>query len=187
MGPIGNSRLTALTGSVLLVLLAAEGATLVSLSTFVSWHIFIGMLIVPVVGLKLVSTGWRFIRYYTHKEDYVRAGPPHPVLRLIGPVVVLSTAGLLASGVALAALGPGGSFLLLLHKASFVAWLGALGIHVLGHILRLPSLAAPDVREAPRAWGARIRLALVGSTILVGTAIAVATLPLTHAWSHVVR
>jgi hypothetical protein len=187
MGPIGNSRLTALTGSVLLVLLAAEGATLVSLSTFVSWHIFIGMLIVPVVGLKLVSTGWRFIRYYTHKEDYVRAGPPHPVLRLIGPVVVLSTAGLLASGVALAALGPGGSFLLLLHKASFVAWLGALGIHVLGHILRLPSLATPDVRDAPRAWGARIRLALVGSTILVGTAIAVATLPLTHAWSHVVH
>ncbi|HEY6031322.1 MAG TPA: hypothetical protein VIU44_12185 [Gaiellaceae bacterium] len=73
-GSDGNSRLTALTAAVLLVLLAGEGATLLSLQTLLSWHIFVGMLLVPIVGLKLASTGHRFLRYYTRRAEYVLAG-----------------------------------------------------------------------------------------------------------------
>jgi len=61
----GNSHLTALTAIPLLILLAAEGLTLLSLQAYVKWHVIIGMLIVPLVGLKLGSTGYRFLRYYT--------------------------------------------------------------------------------------------------------------------------
>ena len=104
-GSDGNSRLTALTAAVLLVLLAVEGATLLSLQTLLSWPIFVGMLLVPIVGLKLASTGHRFLRYYTRRAEYVLAGPPPGPLRLLGPVVVLSPAGLFATGVALAVLG----------------------------------------------------------------------------------
>jgi hypothetical protein len=186
-GPLGNSRLTALTGSVLLVLLAAEGATLISLRSLVSWHIFIGMLLIPVVALKVASTGYRFVRYYTHTEDYVHVGPPLLLLRLLGPIVVLSSVALFATGVALAWLGPSDSFVYLLHKASFIVWVGAMSIHVLGHILRLPKLAVPDVHDARRAWSARLRLSLVAATILLGTALAVSTLPLTHVWTHAVH
>src|SRR2546428_13292023 len=91
IGPERNARLTALTGAVLLVLLAIEGFTLLSLRAMISWHIFVGVLVVPLVALKLGSTGYRFYRYYTRRPDYVRAGPPHLLLRLLGPVVVLST------------------------------------------------------------------------------------------------
>ena len=66
------------------------------------------------------------------------AGPPGLVLRLLGPVVVLSTVGLFGTGVALALLGPGTGYVLLLHKASFVVWLGSMSLHVLGHVLHLP-------------------------------------------------
>jgi hypothetical protein len=58
-GTEGNSRLTGTTAAILLVLLAAEGLTLLSLHSFLSWHIFIGMLLVPIVALKLASTGYR--------------------------------------------------------------------------------------------------------------------------------
>lgn len=57
-GATGNSRLTAQTALVLLVVLAIEGATLLSLQTFLSWHIVVGMLLVPIVGLKVASTGY---------------------------------------------------------------------------------------------------------------------------------
>ena len=107
-GVTGNTRLTAVTAAVLLVLLAVEGFTLLSLQSMLSWHIFVGMLLVPIVGLKVASTGYRFVRYYTGDRDYVRAGPPPPALRLLGPVVLLSTAGLFATGVALAVVGPAG-------------------------------------------------------------------------------
>src|SRR6266436_3027710 len=134
VGPESNARLTALTGSVLLVLLAIEGVTLLSLRTMLSWHIFVGVLVVPVVALKLGSTGYRFFRYYTRRPDYVRAGPPHPLLRLLGPVVIVATVVLLATGIALIVVGPDGGLVLTLHKASFFVWLAALGAHVLGHL-----------------------------------------------------
>src|SRR5213593_1245114 len=136
-GPEQNSRLTALAGAVLLVLLAIEAVTLISLRALLSWHIFVGVVVVPVVLLKLGSTGYRFFRYYTRRPDYVRAGPPHPLLRLLGPVVVLATVVLLGTGIALIAVGPGGGLVLTLHQASFVVWLAALGAHVLGHVGRL--------------------------------------------------
>jgi uncharacterized membrane protein YoaK (UPF0700 family) len=181
--PERNLRLTALTGAVLLVLLAVEGFTLLSLRAMLSWHIFVGVLVVPVVLLKLGSTGYRFYRYYTHRPDYVRAGPPALLLRLLGPVVVLSTLALLATGLALIAAGPGGGFLLLLHKASFVVWLGALGAHVLGHLARLPRAIGADLSgERGERRSAQLRLALVAGAVVVGAIAALAVLPYDTAW-----
>ena len=181
-GPIGNSRLTALTAVPLLILLAAEGLTLLSLQSFLEWHVVLGMLLVPLVGLKLASTGYRFMRYYTGRRAYVEAGPPTIGLRLLGPIVVASTVGLFASGVALAVLGPGTFGVLLLHKASFVVWIGAIGLHVLGHIARLPRLAAADLRS--RRPDSRLRIALVASAIVAGAIVAVVTLPYAVHWSQ---
>ena len=43
----GNERLTALSGAVLLVLLAAEGVTILSIRSMLSAHVFIGVLLIP--------------------------------------------------------------------------------------------------------------------------------------------
>ena len=59
------------------------------------------MLLIPPVLLKIGSTGWRFVRYYRGSPAYRRKGPPPALLRLLGPVVVILTVGVLASGVAL--------------------------------------------------------------------------------------
>lgn len=180
-GAAGNSHLTALTAIVLLVLLAVEGATLVSLQTFLSWHIFVGMLLVPIVGLKIATTGYRFVRYYANRAEYVAAGPPPILLRLLGPVVVLSTLALFATGVALVVIGPGAPLVLGLHKASFAVWVGAMALHVLAHLLRVRELVAGQF-HGDGAGASGLRLGLLAAVVVTGAILATATYSLAAPW-----
>ena len=137
-GSEGNTRLTASTAVVLLVLLAAEGLTLLAIRQLLLPHVFLGFLLIPPVLLKLSTTSWRMLSYYRGRSEYVRRGPPALFLRmLVAPLIVVSTVSLFATGVAVVALGHGG-LLLGLHKASFIVWVAATSVHVLAHVLRLP-------------------------------------------------
>ena len=139
---------------------------------------------VPLVALKIGSTAYRFVRYYSGASAYVASGPPPLLLRMLGPLVVASTGGLFATGVALAVLGPGPGWPLLLHKASFVVWVGAMSVHVLGHIVKIPGLTTPDLRGDRTVSGSMLRLGLVAATVVGGAIFAVATLPLATPWVH---
>ena len=181
----GNRRLTATTAAVLLVLLAAEGATLLAIRPLLTVHVFLGMLLIPVVGLKLASTGYRFARYYLRDAAYRREGPPRLLMRmLVAPFVIASTAGLFASGVALLVLGPDGGIVLGLHKASFVVWFGAVAVHVLAYIRRVPPLVRSDLTPAAGGSGARYRRLAVAGVVVAGATLAIATLPLARPWAH---
>jgi hypothetical protein len=171
----GNRALTMWTAVVLLVLLAVEGFTLVSLHTFLPVHIYVGMLLLAPITLKLASVGYRFARYYLGDPDYRAAGPPPLVLRALGPLVVLSTAALFGTGVALVLLGHAG-ILLGLHKASFVVWFGAMSVHVLGH---MPRILASVRKRIP---GAGRRIVLVAASLAAGAVVATATIPAADHW-----
>jgi hypothetical protein len=54
-GPAGNARLTAWAGLLLLVLSLAELVTLINVGGLISWHVVIGVLLVPPALLKTVS------------------------------------------------------------------------------------------------------------------------------------
>jgi hypothetical protein len=184
-GTGGNRRLTGALGAVLLVLLAAEGLTLLAVRQLLSFHVFIGVLVVPVILAKLASTGYRFVRYYTGNAAYRREGPPQILLRLTAPLLVLATVVLFASGIALLVVGRDkGGWLLSIHAASFAVWAGAMTIHVLGHALRLPRLVAADWKPRERLAGAGLRRALVAGALLVGLVAATAMVPLAHGWDH---
>src|SRR3954471_19347950 len=75
-GPAGNARLTAWTGLVLLVLFAAELVTLLDVRGLISWHVALGVLLIPPALLKTASVGWRILRYYTGSPPPRRARPP---------------------------------------------------------------------------------------------------------------
>lgn len=182
-GSEGNARLTSITGAILLVLLAVEGATIPFLGSLLSVHVFLGMLLLGPVALKLVVTGYRFARYYANGRDYVRRGAPAPLMRLlVAPALVFSTLTLFGSGVALIA-APGRGLVLGLHKASFIVWFGAMGIHVLAYAPRaLRHLLAERGRF--RIGGENLRLALLVVALAAGVAIAVLTYPLAAPWLH---
>lgn len=73
-GTTGNERLTTVVGATLFVLLAVIGLTILRIHSLLSVHLFVGMLLVPPVLLKLSSTGYRFVRYYTGNASYREKG-----------------------------------------------------------------------------------------------------------------
>ena len=157
-GTDGNERLTVLTGLLLIVLLAVLGVTIVWIGQLLWLHLFLGLLLIGPVVLKLLSTGYRFIRYYTASTDYRRKGPPPRVLRLLGPLVVLSTLAVFATGVGLLLLGPGSRQpLLLLHKASFIAWIAVVASTCSGICPRSCAISAVRRRRGARRSSLALR------------------------------
>jgi hypothetical protein len=143
------------------------------------------MVLVPIVVLKIISTVYRFARYYTGDASYIAKGAPLPVLRVAGPFVVVLTVAVFASGITLGIAGAGHHSLLQLHKATFVLWFVATMIHVLGHILETPRLAAADwAHSSPEASGRIARTVLVVGALAIGLALAFATQSWSHSWHH---
>ena len=184
-GPAGNERLTAMTGAVLLVLFAAEGFTILSIHQLLTVHFFLGMLLIGPVALKISSTVYRFVRYYTGDPPYVAKGPPAPLMRLLGPLVIITSIAVIGTGVALAWTGPHPGLWLLAHKASFVLWFGVLTIHVIAYAPRLPRLLlSGQVRGRARAalGGRAARWLLLAGSVAGGLVIAALTLHLASRW-----
>ncbi len=145
-GPAGNALLTAWTALVLLVLSTAELLTLFDVRGLISWHVALGSLLIPPAVMKTASTSWRMVGYYLGRTPYRLAGPPPLLMRLLGPLVVTSTLGLLGTGVLLVLLGQDrsrqGVTLLgfradwvTAHQGFFAVWVVAVGLHLLGRIV----------------------------------------------------
>jgi len=194
-GPAGNARLTAWVGLLLLIGFIAEGVTLISVGHLITAHILIGALLIPLVICKTATTGWRIVRYYQGSPEYRTAGPPPLLLRVLGPLVVLTGLAVLGSGLALIALG-NATFstiaqvagfridALTIHQASFVAWLAATALHTIGRAVPAAQVglgAGPDGREVP---GDRSRLTVVAAILVLGVATGLLTVHLSGAWTQ---
>jgi hypothetical protein len=161
-----------------------ETLTTLSLRSYLPVHIFLGLLLLPPVALKLASTGWRFMRYYTHDKPYRLEGPPRLLLRMLAPLLVASTLTLFGSGVALIVVGHGGGLLLSLHAVSFGVWGVVMIVHVLAYIARTLRLGPADwLPKAERAVaGVRSRRVALAGALLAGALLTIATYPVQQSW-----
>ncbi len=183
----GNARITGALGAAIFVLLFVEGLTILRVERYMGLHVFLGTLIIVFVVLKIASTTYRFVRYYVGQRDYVRKGPPPPLLRVLGPIVTVTTAAVLATGFG-ALLAGNSHWLVPAHKASFIVWFVAMTLHVLGHALETPALAFADWRRSGRETrGTRARLSLLAAAVVVGVPVAMLSLRWAHHWQHVRR
>jgi len=195
-GPAGNARLTAWTGAILFVLFVAEVVTLLDVRGLIDWHVALGVLLVPPALLKTATTGWRLLRYYTRGRPYVEAGPPIMPLRLLGPLVVVFTLGLLGSGLVLIAIGEQrgredgvlGASWVNLHTAFFAAAGITLGLHFLARAMPAWLLVSGRRKEepgpAPRVPGGAARLAVIVLTLAVAGVTTALVLPADTSWHH---
>lgn len=184
----GNARLTGLTAAVLFLLFAVEGVTVLRIHALLTPHVVIGMVMIPVVIVKIGSTLWRFARYYGGDPEYRRKGPPPVLLRLLGPFVVVLTAAVLGTGIALLFVPTADrSEWLFLHKATFVLWLGAMALHVLGHLVETANLTWRDLSRRTRRQvrGAGARQWLLVSALVIGILLAILVTPHANAWRQV--
>jgi hypothetical protein len=188
-GTSGNARLTAASGVLLIAPLAVIGVTLLDLRGLLSVHLFVGMLLIPPVLLKMSTTGYRFLRYYTADAAYRRKGPPPMLLRVIAPGVIISTLVVLATGVALLFIGPSSrGELLPIHKLSFIVWAAFTGVHLLGHLLELPEQLRADFGRSAAfsgdVTGRSGRVLALAGALVAGVVLAILVIPEFGAWLH---
>jgi hypothetical protein len=183
---VGNERLTGLAGAVLLVLIAVELATVPALGTLLSVHVVVGVLLAGPLLVKLGSTGYRFVRYYAGSPAYVRKGPPRLPLRLLAPLLVVTTLVVIGSGIALVVIGPTQAGpLILVHGLSTLIWLPLIAIHVFAYLWRVPRSLADDWNPHPaeHAPGRGLRLGVNLGALLSGAIAALLVRPLAAPWS----
>ena len=206
-GTDGNERLTVHTGLLLVVLFAALGVTIVGIGRLLWLHLFLGLLLLGPVALKLASTGYRFMRYYTDDRAYRAKGPPLLFLRGLAPIVVFFTVAVFGTGIALLLLGPSSRQPLgELHKLSFIAWIVVTAVHVLGHLPETVDVlsGAPGTRRdlfastvaarsddsyrqagaAATLPGGRARAVALVVSLVSGLAIAIALIGQYSVWTH---
>lgn len=163
--------------------------TILSVRRLLTLHFFLGMLLIGPATLKACSTIYRVLRYYSGAAGYRRKGHPPPLLRVLGPVVLLTSVSVIGTGVLLGLTGPGGTTWLFLHKASFVLWFCAMTVHVLAYAWRLPHLVRGDLasRAGRRATqvlaGRAARWLLLTASVLTGLLLAVLTTHWAGAWT----
>lgn len=186
-GTAGNELLTSMTGALLIVLLAVLGITILRIHQLIWLHLFLGLVLLGPITVKMGSTGYRFLRYYTQTPAYRSKGPPEPLMRLTAPIVVASTLVVFATGIILLIAGPSGrGQYLFLHKASFVIWLAVTAVHVLGHLVDLRRSLVPKHelsglgRSSPGAAGRWLALA---GALVAGLVLAIVLIPQFAAWT----
>jgi len=187
-GPEGNERLTTIMGTILIVLLAVIGFTIPQLRQFISVHLFVGILLIGPVLLKMASTSYRFVRYYAGDAEYRRKGPPELVLRLIGPIMMISTVAVFITGVMLLIVGPQHRDpWLLLHKVSFIVWVVFMSLHVLGHTPAVGQALGIGRRDgdwlAGTTPGGAGRWIAIAGALVAGLVLALLLIPDYSAWT----
>jgi len=131
--------------------------------------------------IPVSAAGWRMeppvsvpIPNGTWYAATAAADPPLLDLRLLAPVVVVSTVVVFWTGVALWVAGnsPGwlGRSWLSWHKLSFIVWIFATGIHVLAYIVRAGNLGLADLGRPIR--GALTRQGLLAAGLVAGLVLA---------------
>lgn len=178
-----NLRLTAVTGILLLVPLLVVTGTGLVFGQLWRVHYFAGFLVLPLVLLKLASTGYRAVRYYAGNARYRQAGPPRPSLRLLAPVLVVSTAMLFLSGVVMWIDRSRGGPWSTLHTDAAVVFCAVVAIHLLAYLPGAwrTARAARSARDhtaldRPARMATRRRGAVLGAVVF-GLVLAVATVP----------
>jgi hypothetical protein len=187
-GVQGNRRLTSATGMVLLAALAVEGVTILSVRQMITLHIFVGVLLLGPVLLKTGSTIYRFGRYYRGTPAYRRNGPPHPLPRILGPFLILSSLALLGTGITVMFLQPDAAdWWVTAHQTCFWIWLALLAVHLLGHLWEAAIISWTELRSSLTGTAGRNRrwrYAIIVAALVVGVGAATILVPSATAWTN---
>jgi hypothetical protein len=175
-----NKRMTAIAGTILFVLIIVELVITANLNELLSEHIFIGVLLSGPLVIKMFSTGYRFFRYYTKSPDFVRAGPPNILLRLLAPFLVVITILVFVSGFGLVLGGHAHEELFFkIHAVSVALWLPLLAVHIYAYIRKASGLIANDWtgKSKTRVPGREGRLGINVAAIIVSGIAAIIMTP----------
>jgi hypothetical protein len=105
--------------------------------------------------------------------------------RVLGPLLILTTAGVLGTGVILAVTGPDLTWQKL-HQRLFYLWVLIVIVHVVHYMPRLPQLLVgnPADRLMRAVPGSRARWLLLAVSLIFGLILAILTYHLRARWGN---
>jgi hypothetical protein len=169
-----NRALTSWAGLLLLPGLAVVALSGLVFGNYWQLHYIAGLSLIPLLLVKLGSTTYRALSYYTRRAMYRAAGAPEWVGRLLAPALIASTIIAMATGIWMWSQHSEAQPWAKLHVLSVLAMGACVGLHVL---LRTPiSLQAvtTDGVAALRHNVPRIRIALVAIALAIGLIVGLA-------------
>lgn len=165
----GNEALTSWTGLLLLPLLGLVGLTGVAFGSLWRAHFVVGIILVPVLGMKLATTTYRAIRYYTGSKRYRAAGPPELAARILAPILIAATVIAMWSGIVMWLNNNQDQPWSTIHTDAVVIMGGLVGIHVLLYVPKaLRSVFGELSQMRQRGHRATLRLSIVTASLVVG-------------------
>ena len=153
-------------------------------------HFLVGFALMPLIGIKLASTGWRSARYYTRGREYRAAGSPSWPARLIAPLLIVSAVSVTASGVEMWSFQNQLNWpWTAIHNTAAFTFVTVLVVHVVLHVREAHREAAADLAGVPAGvtvaggadvvsrsepvGGAMTRRAVLGAGVVFGAALGV--------------
>ena len=125
--------------------------------------------------LKLASTGYRAMRYYTSDPTYRAAGPPDLVPRLLAPLLAVSVLTALVTGAALFVEQSRRGTLSSLHTDAAAATAVLVAVHLLTYLPDAVATVGRELRAIPLSRPASLRLAAVAVVLAAGIIVAIVT------------
>jgi len=168
----GNESLISWTGLLLIPLLGLVGLTGVAFGTLWRAHFIVGILLIPVLGFKLLTTTYRAARYYTASAKYRAAGPPEWPARIMAPFLIAATAVAMVTGVEMWLANNQDRPWSTIHTDSVVIMGGLVGLHILIYLPKALRSAMHDVKELRvRRSKPALRISIVVVTLVAGIAL----------------
>jgi hypothetical protein len=169
----GNLILTSHAGLVILFFLVLLYFTGLEFAPLRAVHFGLGFALIPILLVKLGSTGWRAVNYYVDRNPYRAAGPPWLLPRIMALPLTLFTVAATISGVVLWAAGTDRGTWATVHVYSVIALAVVTVVHLAIYTRKAfrastRSLDQPTTTRQERVMVWALLLALVVGAAAVG-------------------
>lgn len=166
----GNLILTSHAGLVILFFLILLYFTGLEFTPLRPVHFGLGFALIPILLVKLGSTGWRAVNYYFDRDPYRAAGPPWLLPRIMALPLTACALAATISGVVLWAAGTDHGTWATLHIYSVIALAVVIVVHLAIYTRKAYRASTRSLEETKTTRQERVMVWALLVALVVGSA-----------------
>lgn len=166
----GNLILTSHAGLVILFFLILLYFTGLEFTPLRPVHFGLGFALIPILLVKLGSTGWRAVNYYFDRDPYGAAGPPWLLPRIMALPLTACAVAATISGVVLWATGTDHGTWATIHIYSVISLAAVVVVHLAIYTRRAFRASSRSIAETKTTQQERIMVWALLVALVVGSA-----------------
>ena len=166
----GNLILTSHAGLVILFFLILLYFTGLEFAPLRGVHVGLGFALIPILLVKLGSTGWRAVNYYFDRDPYRAAGPPWLLPRIMALPLTLCAVLATVSGVVMWAVGTDHGTWATLHIYSVIGLAVVVVVHLAMYTRKAFRASTRSLEETKTTRQERVMVWALLVALVVGSA-----------------